>query len=80
MLASAMELKHGTHFAAFAQEGDRLNFLFAYQPTFDPIVAKGNKFRAGSKTSGDTSTAFRLLIDAMIEPKWLRNRELPRSA
>jgi hypothetical protein len=44
MLASAMQLKHGTHFAAFAQEGDRLNFLFAYQPTFDPIAAKGNKF------------------------------------
>jgi hypothetical protein len=62
MLASAMQLKHGTAFDAFAQEGTRLNFLFTYQPHFDPTVAKGNKFRAGSKASGDTSTAVRLLI------------------
>ena len=62
MLTSAMQLRHGTAFAAFAQQGARSNLLFAYQPDFDPNVANGNKFRARSKASGDTSTAVRLLI------------------
>ena len=62
MLASAMQLKHGTAYDAFAQVGARWNFLFKYQPLFDPTVAKGNKFTAGGKASGDTSTAVRLLI------------------
>ena len=42
MLASAIQLKHGTAFDAFAQDGARLNFLFTYQPHFVPSVAKGN--------------------------------------
>jgi hypothetical protein len=62
MLASAIQLKHGTAFDAFAQQGARLNFLFTYQPHFAPSVAKGNKFRAGSKASGGTSTAVRVRL------------------
>jgi hypothetical protein len=47
---------------ALAQSGARLNFLFTYQPHCFPIVAKGNKFRAGSKASGGTSTADRVRL------------------